>query len=439
MQVFGEGEFSVRALSTAFGLLALPLVYLVGRELAGRSAGIVAAALYATAAPHIAYAQEARSYAQLTLVATVALLGLVRISCAVEDGRSVRRRDLALFAAGALATIYTHGVGVFYVAAMDASLLLVLAIQWRSGDAAARRRVLGAVAGGALANVAILVLAAPQFYSMVVLRSSAGLAWMPTPTLRNVAGLIKDLLFAPGPGETGLWPGAAGLAVALALWGWVAWRSLRRPRAVVLAVGLVLPLLAGAAMVAVSFARPVLLPRTALWLTIPLYALAGVAVASLPTARAKAMAVAAGLALQIGGIATYHWTAFKDNWREVLPAVAAAAGPNDLFVFLSSDMVPPFAYYWPGHAFDFDRCRLLADQGPGHYYVPMFEITLRCRAEISPQAVSTELATGRPVWLVARGEENVALLDALKARLAPDIADSARIDVRLNRLVRIGN
>jgi hypothetical protein len=61
--IFGVSEFSARIVSVIFGTLAIPLVYLLGKEL-GRRTGLIATLLITFSAFEILWAREARMYAQ---------------------------------------------------------------------------------------------------------------------------------------------------------------------------------------------------------------------------------------------------------------------------------------------------------------------------------------------------------------------------------------
>ena len=66
--IFGTGEIALRIPSVIFGLLTVYLVFLVGRELINKKAGLIAAVLLATSGLHIYYSQEARMYALTALL-----------------------------------------------------------------------------------------------------------------------------------------------------------------------------------------------------------------------------------------------------------------------------------------------------------------------------------------------------------------------------------
>ena len=76
-QVTGTGEFGLRSLSALAGVATVPVAYLLGAELRGRRAGLMAAALVAVNPMLLWYSQEARAYALLVLLCA-ALAALLR-------------------------------------------------------------------------------------------------------------------------------------------------------------------------------------------------------------------------------------------------------------------------------------------------------------------------------------------------------------------------
>ncbi len=77
--VFGTSESAVRFLSLVFGVLAIPMIYAVGRQLFNKEAGLVAALLLALSAFNVQYSQETRMYILMVLLALVSMYFFLRL------------------------------------------------------------------------------------------------------------------------------------------------------------------------------------------------------------------------------------------------------------------------------------------------------------------------------------------------------------------------
>ncbi|MCI0404664.1 MAG: glycosyltransferase family 39 protein [candidate division Zixibacteria bacterium] len=123
--MFGSSESALRALSVTAGILTVPLVWLLMRDLAGgnRSATLVAL-LLAVNPLHLWYSQEARPYA-LSLFFGLASLLCLRI--AMRGGSGVLWMGYTVF--GALA-ILSHLAGIV-VPAVGTGLVLLHERRWR--------------------------------------------------------------------------------------------------------------------------------------------------------------------------------------------------------------------------------------------------------------------------------------------------------------------
>src|ERR1700684_2761104 len=63
ISLFGDGEAALRSLSAAISILCVPVTYLLGRELGGKSRGRAGALLVALCPASVYFAQETRVYA----------------------------------------------------------------------------------------------------------------------------------------------------------------------------------------------------------------------------------------------------------------------------------------------------------------------------------------------------------------------------------------
>ncbi|MGH9114468.1 MAG: glycosyltransferase family 39 protein, partial [Acidimicrobiales bacterium] len=107
MDVFGQGDFAVRALSGLASVVALPVFWFAGRRLGGRHVAWVTFFLALTSPFAIDYATNTRMYSLMILWSVLGYLALCR---AIE--RPTRGRLVALGAVTA-ALLYTHYWGLY--------------------------------------------------------------------------------------------------------------------------------------------------------------------------------------------------------------------------------------------------------------------------------------------------------------------------------------
>jgi mannosyltransferase len=212
-QLTGTGEFGLRSLSALAGVATVPVAYLLGAELRGRRAGIAAAALVAVNPMLLWYAQEARSYALLVLLTTLAALYFVRALRDVpslrgpyghrSDGTSAGRRELTLWGVFSALALATHYFAIFPIM-FEAVWLL-----WR------RRRA-------ALSGLWIVALVGLMLTPLVIHQASLGHAeWIGGRSLGHRLWEVGVTFFV---GETGdiiarpetLLPAVAPLLAAVA-------------------------------------------------------------------------------------------------------------------------------------------------------------------------------------------------------------------------------
>ncbi len=126
MSWFGSSEVSVRLLSAIFSVLAIPMIYLIGRELFDREVGLLSALILAFSALNIQYSQEARMYSLMVLLALVSMYFFLRF---------LRRSTLVVAIAYVVPTallLYAHVYGVFVVLAQNAYLATLLLLPNRT-------------------------------------------------------------------------------------------------------------------------------------------------------------------------------------------------------------------------------------------------------------------------------------------------------------------
>jgi mannosyltransferase len=140
MEVVGEGDAAVRALSGVFAVASLPFVWVAGRRLAGQTGARWALAVAATSPYWVRYATETRMY---SLVMLLVLVGYLLLTDALVRPTAGRLAGIA-FVSGLL--LLTHYWSLYLVAAVVA--LLAVRAWRRPPERGTTVRVAVAVAAG---------------------------------------------------------------------------------------------------------------------------------------------------------------------------------------------------------------------------------------------------------------------------------------------------
>ena len=168
MMIFGTSESAVRLLSALFGVLAIPMIYVVGRQLFNKDVGLIAALILALSSFNIWSSQEARMYSLMVLLTLLSMRFFLRF---------LQRSTLASSAGYVLFTtllVYTHFYGLFVVLAQNIYVVALLVLSAR-GIVRLRQ--------WATLQVIVVALFAP-FVLLLVGQASAIQAnfWQPLPT-----------------------------------------------------------------------------------------------------------------------------------------------------------------------------------------------------------------------------------------------------------------
>lgn len=308
IQLFGDGERATHTLSLVFGLACIPLAFLAGRALFGRTTGLVCAVLAALDPYLTYYAQETRMYeveAFLSLLVAYAWVqGILR-------GRNAWA--VALVPAIDLA-VYTHNWALFLCVGLFVATCIVARDQLR--------RFLGVA-------VAVAVLYLPWVPTLLSQVRHTGAPWSSTPGLR-------DMILAPGAPFSG----DASFSVFVIVCGFALAGVVRRrgdeERAIVLGLAVVAAVTIVAAWVS-SQISPAWTTRYFAIVLGPLLLLAGHGLV-----RAQRLGV---LALVV---TCFVWLGYtvrddKENAREVTAGVSVH--PGELVVSTHPEQVPVLRYY----------------------------------------------------------------------------------------------
>ncbi len=186
----GTSAFAARFFSLLFGVILVPMLYVLGCRLLGTAGGVIAAILTALSPFYIWYAQEARMYSLLALTTTLSVNLYLR---AVQENR------LALWAGWFLTTtlsLYVHFVAVLLISVQLALLPWV----WRRHRPVFRR---------CLAMMTLLIL---PYIPLAVWQLPLWVASSPpTYSLSDLTRMATLLLLAFGP-HLNPWPAVMTIA-----------------------------------------------------------------------------------------------------------------------------------------------------------------------------------------------------------------------------------
>lgn len=207
-------EWITRLPFALFGAAGIPMLYLLGRDSRGRTAGLWAAFLGTVSVFHIFYSREAYDYSMLVFFTTGVLwAGLWMVRDLVQEG-VFRWKHALLYVLFSLGLSQSHLSGMFFLPTWNA--FMALAVFLKAPPAAWRRaRVIGAW---------LLCLAAAYVVFLPFLLRLGGYSSPEHATVRRFSlTVIRSLLGRMGWGEGwGVWLAFGALLVA----GWV--RDLRK-------------------------------------------------------------------------------------------------------------------------------------------------------------------------------------------------------------------
>jgi mannosyltransferase len=303
VRIFGYGEAAVRSMTVVLAGFSVPVMYLLGRRLFGRSAGLVAGLLLAIAPFFVQYEQTARAYA------LVVLLSLLSSYCFVAELEGPSRKRLIGYVLASALAVYAHYFAVFVLIVQALTLLAV------------RRR--GAMTGRWLsAGAAIVALSIPA--AVFARRAGTGnISWIHSPSIGTLFHLPSDL--------------AGGRALALVLivlacYGFV--------RAVVdrqgwqagfVAAWLIVPVILVFAVSRIG--RPLFVAYYLIIVLPALLLLAAAGVAKLPRRGASFVALALLVVPSTVGVRNWYDQASVENYRGATRYVLAHERPGDGTVY----------------------------------------------------------------------------------------------------------
>jgi mannosyltransferase len=336
----GDTEFWLRSLSALFGVAALAATYFLGKRFLSPQAGFAAAALLAVNSFHIQYSQELRSY---SLIVLLLVLSASAFLAAMETPH--RSHLWVIYAVLSALAIYTQVFAVF-----------VIASQWLVLTPGRIKRLgftrLFLVAAG-------LSLMVTPVAAVLVLENKGQIDWVPRPSGAGVFDVLQNLSGTVAGAQVTL-RGVILLALYGLVWALAVVGALRGTQdrdgkpATNVAVSLLISWLAFplAAMLLVSFAKPIFYPRYLLMCVPAVVLLAGQGLAVLyqqakRTRLISSVFFVAMIFLSALGTRDYFasFRAYGHDWRAVTNYVLSNQQPGDAAIFYTFSGHRVFEYY----------------------------------------------------------------------------------------------
>ena len=317
---FGGSEFWLRLPSAVCGVATVPLVYGLGSRLFGKRTGLAAAFLLAVQPVHVAYSQEARSYALCLFLSVAGFYFFIR---GIQEGS---KRWWLLYVVSMVMAVYSHLFAVFLLPSQCAVLLFVPGNKTQFRSAIVSAMMVG-------------LLVAPVF-RLAMLKDPGKIPWGIKPNPWDILHALENLI---GAGVK--FPILVAILAVAGLSFYQTWRESgdanQRWRHALLWGWLVVPI---TSVVLAAFWKPPLYPRYLLFSLPAVTLLASVGLSRLrSTPRIAAATVVAG-ALFVPTVCSYYGKP-KEDWRGATGYVLAHARPEDGIVFFEAYGQLPYEYY----------------------------------------------------------------------------------------------
>ena len=340
---FGDSEAVARSLSAAFSALTVLVVGDIGWAAGGRAVGLMSGLLFALSPLQIQYAQEARMYALMSLLAALSIASLVHLMTlsarreAQSPSRSAARWRMSprfwwtCFVLSTALLLYTHNSAVLEPAAI---VLFVLASWWLR-----RSPRIAAIFSGLLVAFVLWLPWLPNFVAQS--RRVDADFWVSPPTPTTVVDYWADLSTAFGPASAGRVVLLAALAGLVFFGCWCL-----RPVPDVIVLMLSLLFFPPVAELVISIQRPIFLTQTLLWTAVPLVVLVSAGLVGIRPRKAAPVLAAAAVFVSLAAIVSYYRYPGKEDWRSAVEFFVGQKHSADTVLFSAAWAQLPFDYYY---------------------------------------------------------------------------------------------
>lgn len=336
LRLVADSEPSARMLSLLLTAIAAVFVFRAGRVLAGPLAGAAALFVWLLPALGLEFSLEIRPYALQQVWIAIAIWSFVSLTAtkpagSAEDKQGRRLGMAVCLLLSSVATFYTHTTSLAFLGGLAAAGLypgFARRLGWRYW--------LGYVA---LILAAVLLCLPQAFAAAGVLASNrAGLAWIPSALDFSVVFLVVRQ-WTLGMQWWSLKISGPLTAVILAIIIGCLWRQRRFVEQA--ALGWVMTSVGAVLLITAAIIQSVLLPRTVLWLWLPIAIVIGCAVASIRWQEHKWPRLLAGVFVLIlaGSCLKYVQSRPAERpWYNTMRALEERVQPGERLLFIDPEI-----------------------------------------------------------------------------------------------------
>jgi len=343
-KMFGYRDAVLRIPSAFFSILAVWMMFLVGRRLFDPTAGLIAALLTAGSSFHLYFAQDARNYSLLLLLSLVSIWAFLLV---IQKGR---RWTFAVYGTASVLLAYTHIYGLFIIAAQALFFLLY----WKKHRPLRRLYIATMLIVGATCIPLVWML--QEKTTSIIERGF----WISRPTLETIIRIFSRY--------AGAMPGEAWIPILFSLFFLIGViPSLRKPQdqsktpvpespqskspadinrgLVLLALCLSVPILVP--FLLSLFMTPIIVIRYTIGASAAFYLLTAHGISRLRPKFFILIAVGVILAASFFNMKFYFTHPNKEQWREAAALLAENMQPEDTVLFHPEGTKKFIDYYDP--------------------------------------------------------------------------------------------
>jgi mannosyltransferase len=403
VRLFGTTEAATRSLSALAGLASIAIIYVVGRELFGRSVGLIGALIMAISEFQIYYSQETRFYSLFALAALLSYYFFIKAL------RSLKIWYFLVYVTTSILLFYFHTYGIFIFTAQNLYFLL----RWKENRKARNRWL--------LCQAVLFFAIAPNFLPNIleskrIAGSGASMiGWIPDPPLSALFRTVYEYVFPLRHERSWMAmtlsfaTGLAFLVIGTTLFvhrtGRIKWftsaKNLLRERhglpsktneLLLLGCWLLCPLLIP--FVLSKIIGPIYVDRYTISGAPALYLLLSFGIIRISKIVPFPISIMTLAILIAPGLTSYYRTAVKEQWREAAAFVTVNESNRDVLVFSLEDggwQQKCFNWYYHGHLSENSLDKDLKDKDDKAIYDALTKCT----------------SSHERFWLVMRGTSEI--------------------------------